>query len=117
MIIFDLDGTLANCDHRRHFVDPIKAGYAANIIRSFDMENEGTFEDGISTAEILLRVTEDISKNHSKIMNDWCRAYMSQKYKETGIVPKPGDFILNQQSYSMRYGISGFRYWFSEKEF
>lgn len=22
MIIFDLDGTLANCDHRRHFVDP-----------------------------------------------------------------------------------------------
>jgi hypothetical protein len=26
MIIFDLDGTLANCEHRRHFVDPIKAG-------------------------------------------------------------------------------------------
>jgi len=22
MIIFDLDGTLANCEHRRHFVDP-----------------------------------------------------------------------------------------------
>lgn len=22
MIIFDLDGTLANCDHRKHFVDP-----------------------------------------------------------------------------------------------
>lgn len=22
VIIFDLDGTLANCDHRRHFVDP-----------------------------------------------------------------------------------------------
>jgi hypothetical protein len=27
MIIFDLDGTLANCEHRRHFVDP-----------SYDME-------------------------------------------------------------------------------
>lgn len=24
MIIFDLDGTLANCEHRRHFVDPFK---------------------------------------------------------------------------------------------
>lgn len=24
MIIFDLDGTLANCEHRRHFVDPSK---------------------------------------------------------------------------------------------
>lgn len=24
MIIFDLDGTLANCEHRRHFVDPEK---------------------------------------------------------------------------------------------
>lgn len=23
MIIFDLDGTLADCDHRRHFVDPL----------------------------------------------------------------------------------------------
>lgn len=25
MIIFDLDGTLADCEHRRHFVDPMKA--------------------------------------------------------------------------------------------
>ena len=25
MIIFDLDGTLADCEHRRHFVDPNKA--------------------------------------------------------------------------------------------
>lgn len=24
MIIFDLDGTLADCEHRRHFVDPAK---------------------------------------------------------------------------------------------
>lgn len=26
MIIFDLDGTLADCEHRRHFVDAEKAG-------------------------------------------------------------------------------------------
>ena len=25
MIIFDLDGTLANCEHRRHFIDPMEA--------------------------------------------------------------------------------------------
>lgn len=25
MIIFNLDGTLADCEHRRHFVDPMKA--------------------------------------------------------------------------------------------
>lgn len=24
MIIFDLDGTLADCEHRRHYVDPLK---------------------------------------------------------------------------------------------
>jgi hydroxymethylpyrimidine pyrophosphatase-like HAD family hydrolase len=24
MIIFDLDGTLADCEHRRHFIDPLK---------------------------------------------------------------------------------------------
>ena len=24
MIVFDLDGTLANCEHRRHFVYPLK---------------------------------------------------------------------------------------------
>lgn len=28
MIIFDLDGTLADCEHRRHFVDPEKSGYS-----------------------------------------------------------------------------------------
>ena len=25
MIIFDIDGTLADCEHRRHFVDPVKS--------------------------------------------------------------------------------------------
>ena len=27
MIIFDLDGTLADCEHRRHFVDPRLSGF------------------------------------------------------------------------------------------
>lgn len=31
MIIFDLDGTLADCEHRRHFVDPKKCSNAVYI--------------------------------------------------------------------------------------
>jgi hypothetical protein len=36
MIIFDLDGTLADCEHRRHFVDPEKNKYyeRTNIYRN-----------------------------------------------------------------------------------
>lgn len=30
MIIFDLDGTLANCEHRRHFVDWHKTDYSVS---------------------------------------------------------------------------------------
>lgn len=33
MIIFDLDGTLADCEHRRHFIDPSKnEWYAPNYV-------------------------------------------------------------------------------------
>lgn len=35
MIIFDLDGTLADCEHRRHFVDPAKnSNYVAFFLPS-----------------------------------------------------------------------------------
>lgn len=42
MIIFDLDGTLANCEHRRHFVDytKIKTSYGSQAIRYHGV-NEG----------------------------------------------------------------------------
>lgn len=47
MIIFDLDGTLADCEHRRHFVDPSKNPHVkhgipggfkpgVNILRDYD---------------------------------------------------------------------------------
>jgi len=36
MIIFDLDGTLANCEHRRHFIDPEKD---IHCLKWFDVEN------------------------------------------------------------------------------
>lgn len=39
MIIFDLDGTLADCEHRRHFVDP-----RLNLTRNGDAT--GSWENG-----------------------------------------------------------------------
>ncbi len=47
MIIFDLDGTLANCEHRRHFVDPNKEyeiksqNFNMNDIRHEDLNSYG----------------------------------------------------------------------------
>ena len=40
MIIFDLDGTLANCNHRRHFVDPEKCGDSIRKI----LKPDGTYK-------------------------------------------------------------------------
>jgi len=36
MIIFDLDGTLADCEHRRHFVDHLKNEFAFKLPNSED---------------------------------------------------------------------------------
>lgn len=40
MIVFDLDGTLANCEHRRRFVDPEKCGDSLRKI----IQNDGTYK-------------------------------------------------------------------------
>lgn len=50
MIIFDLDGTLADCDHRRHFVDP---SYRDDCYYHFPAtlsQNEGWFYKDLSIA-------------------------------------------------------------------
>lgn len=39
MIIFDLDGTIANCEHRRHFVDHKKSWGSENPIRQHEMDS------------------------------------------------------------------------------
>lgn len=39
MIIFDLDGTLANIDHRRHFVDQKKSWGSENPIRQHEVDS------------------------------------------------------------------------------
>ncbi len=66
--------------------------------------------------DLLDKIVRDISINHNKIIDDWCKAYIAQIYQETGEVPKPGDFILNQQSYSPEKMVCGYKYWFTRKE-
>lgn len=45
MIIFDLDGTLADCEHRRHFVDPTKNS-DLELIPSYDEDTCGCNQIG-----------------------------------------------------------------------
>ena len=62
--------------------------------------------------ELLQKVVEDISKNHRKIIDDWCKAYLAQIYEE-GMDIKPSCFTLNQQDYRFENGYMGKRYWFT----
>lgn len=45
MIIFDLDGTLADCEHRRHFVDP-KKNPDYELVADYDNDNCGCNRPG-----------------------------------------------------------------------
>jgi len=66
--------------------------------------------------ELLHKITQDIANNHRKIIDDWCKAYIAQIYEETGKMCKPGDFMLNQQSYTPEKMIAGYKYWFTRKD-
>lgn len=43
--------------------------------------------------ELLKKVMQDIMDNHTKIIDDWCKAYLAQLYQESHSI-KPGDFKL-----------------------
>jgi len=67
------------------------------------------------TQEIIHKAVNDISTNHAKIIDDWCKAYLSKSYQERGEI-SPGSFILNHKpSYSLSGEITN-RYWFEEKK-
>ena len=63
--------------------------------------------------ELLQKVVDDISKNHRKIIDDWCKAYMAQLYEE-GVEIKPGCFTLNEQEPTHHIGKECLvkKYWF-----
>jgi hypothetical protein len=61
--------------------------------------------------DIIQKVSQEIAKNHRKIIDDWCKAYLAQLYEE-GHDLEPGSFTLNEQDWEWNSGKSGKRYWF-----
>lgn len=63
--------------------------------------------------DVLQKMIEDISKNHRKIIDDWCKAYMAELY-ESGIEIKPGCFTLCEQVPTYHKGKDCIvkKYWF-----
>jgi len=62
--------------------------------------------------DLLEKAVQEIAKNHRKIIDDWCKAYLAQLYEE-GHEIKPGCFTLNQQhDMTLSNGKLGSRYWF-----
>ena len=62
------------------------------------------------------KAIEDISKNHRKIIDDWCKAYLAQLYDENGEI-KPGDFILVEQvaTFDKSRDCMVKKYWFEKR--
>ncbi len=62
---------------------------------------------------ILEKVVQEISNNHHKIIDDWCKAYLAQLYEE-GHDIKPGSFTLNEQvpTYHIGKDCMVKKYWF-----
>ncbi|MES2875411.1 MAG: hypothetical protein V4708_16930 [Bacteroidota bacterium] len=65
----------------------------------------------------LQKAVEEISKNHRKIIDDWCKAYLAQLYEENGNI-KPGDFVLCEQIPTFHLGKDCMvkKYWFELKD-
>ena len=65
--------------------------------------------------DLIYKIVKEISENHHKIIDDWCKAYMAELY-ERGFEIKPGNFILNEQELHERDGKMIKRYWFSLRD-
>lgn len=66
--------------------------------------------------ELFEKAIRDISDNHRKIIDDWCKAYMAQLYEE-GIKLEPGCFILcEQDGFYEHNGKMVKKYWFERKD-
>lgn len=56
---------------------------------------------------------QEISRNHRKIIEDWCKAYLAELY-EAGVDIKPGCFTLHEQNLDNVGGsVLGKKYWFT----
>lgn len=59
------------------------------------------------------KAVDNIRSNHNKIIDDWCKAYLAQRYKE-GKSIDVGSFTLCQQNLSWAQNEVGFKYWFED---
>ncbi len=63
--------------------------------------------------DVIEKAVQEIKFNHDKIIDDWCKAYMAQRYKE-GKSIDVGSFTLCQQNLSWAQNEVGFKYWFED---
>jgi Protein of unknown function (DUF551) len=63
--------------------------------------------------ECLDATVKNIIENHLQIIDDWCKAYISQRYKE-GKSIDIGSFTLCQQNLSFAPNEIGHKYWFED---
>jgi hypothetical protein len=74
----------------------------------------GTIESKMNNLqEEFEKAIQDILSNHRKIIDDWCKAYMAQRFEE-GKSIKPGSFTLCEQVETYHKGKDCMvkRYWF-----
>lgn len=65
--------------------------------------------------EKIQEAADLIAREHRKIIDDWCKAYLAQMYEE-GMEVKPGNFTLvEQQDLVLENGKLGKKYWFQPK--
>ena len=66
--------------------------------------------------ETLNKAIKEISRNHRKIIDDWCKAYLAQLYEE-GTDIKPGCFILYEShEFENIDGKLYKKYWFKKSK-
>jgi hypothetical protein len=105
MIIFDLDGTLANCEHRRHLVDP---SYNKNYtLRRYPTLDEAKNNKYIAKEWILIEKSSYqhcINGNHEKFNPDW-PAFYEACDKDEIILPVAFQFYALREKFGICHPI------------
>jgi hypothetical protein len=102
MIIFDLDGTLADCEHRRHFVDPEKNINYLNEVHSVELVIAFECDEPSPKPRYFHKITGE------KFKPDW-RAFYEACDKD--VLIKPVAEIWNNYEDEIYLNISNIYIW------
>lgn len=87
-----------------------KENFAEKTVLKEKIEGNDTF---------IEKVVREISQNHRKIIDDWCKAYLAHLYEE-GVEIKPNCFTLfHKQPSGIKEGQEGYmvhEYWFEPRD-